>query len=132
MSFLRPFLAASLAVLWFTAPITSELHFLLVEHSVCLEHGALTEEEGAGASETGQHHDHEHGEGPVLASSAAHDEGHDHDCGFLLPPSPNLGSKVAILVQPSTQSFPSLRVSDASAPRAPPLSFAPKTSPPRS
>jgi len=132
MRFLRSFLAVSLAVLWFTAPITSELHFLLVEHSVCLEHGVLTEEESAEGGEVEQQHAHEHGEGPVLASSAPHDEGHDHDCGFLLPPSPNLGSSVAILVQPSTQSFPSLRVSDASAPRAPPLSFAPKTSPPRS
>ena len=132
MKFLRPFLAVSLALVWFTAPITSELHFLLVEHSVCLEHGVLTEGQSAGAAETGQHDGHEHGEEPAFASSSPQEEGHDHDCGFLLPPSPNLGGNVTILVQSSIQIFPSLRVGDASAPRSVPLSFAPKNSPPHS
>jgi hypothetical protein len=128
----RPFLASILALFWLAAPLTAELHFLLVEHSVCPEHGELTEE-GSHSLEGVQHQDaHEHVSGPVLASTSVLDDGHDHGCGFLLPPSPNVGGDIALLVRPSVLNFPSLHLNDAGAPRAPPLSFAPKTSPPLS
>ena len=132
MAPLRPLLASFLALLWVTAPLTPQLHLLLVQHSVCPEHGELTEEGSYGAEGAQQQDAHEHFVGAVLASTTVHDEGHDHSCAFLLAPSPNLGSEIALLVQPHAFNFPSLQLGDVSAPRAPPLSFAPKTSPPRS
>lgn len=132
MVFFRPILASLLAVFWLTVPLTAELHFLLVEHSVCAEHGELAEE-GSHRLEGVQHQDaHEHVGGPALAATSVQDDGHDHGCGFLLPPSPNVGGEFALLVRPSVLNFPALHLDDAGAPRAPPLSFAPKTSPPRS
>ncbi len=128
----RPFLASLLALFWLAAPLTAELHFFVVEHSVCPEHGELTEG-GSHKLEGVQHEDaHEQVSGPALASASVQDDGHDHGCGFLLPPSPNVGGEFALLVRPSVLNFPSLQLDDAGAPRAPPLSFAPKTSPPRS
>ena len=134
MSSVRPLFASCLALLWLAGPLASELHFLVVEHSVCPEHGELTEQAGHKSEgfRVSEEDAHEHSAGPTLASASAHDDGHDHGCGFLLPTSPNVGSELALLVRPYALDFAPPLLREVDAPRAPPLSFAPKTSPPRS
>jgi hypothetical protein len=132
MSSVRPILASLLVLVGIVSPVVSELHFLVVEHAVCLEHGELVEEDGRSVEEldAAERQTDNDFVGPVLASS--HEDDHEHGCDFLLPPTPNGSNELVVLVRPYDLDFAPPLLREVDAPRAVPLNFAPKTSPPRS
>jgi hypothetical protein len=118
-------LALILVVSWLAAATSSQIHGMVAQHVVCPEHGKLEEV---------HHHlddGHEHqGLDQVSAPGTSLHHSGNHGCVFLT------GFASA---EPPVFTTPTVRVEADSldplppgvgGPRAPPLSFAPKTSPP--
>ena len=116
------------ACLWLLGPISPQLHFLLVQHSVCDEHGELVEETGP----TEEHADHRHDDpGVAMSSGDAPSDTHDHGCSFLASElAPSQASTVQLSTLPTVDYLPPLPLQSRTT-QAPPLDFAPKTSPPK-
>ena len=117
---LRPF-AALLAVTWMCAAIGSQVHHMVVQHVICPEHGEIQ----------GIHFDgDEHAKADQVSAPSAGEKHGDHGCNFLAGFSSS--APPAIVEAPARSWAPP---TDAPEPerlgaRAPPLRFAPKTSPP--
>ena len=120
--------ALLVACLWLLGPISPQLHFLLVQHSVCDEHGELVE----GAEPTEEHADHRHDDpGVAMSSGDAPSDTHDHGCSFLASElAPSQASTVQLSTLPTVDYLPPLPLQSRTT-QAPPLDFAPKTSPPK-
>ncbi len=107
-----------LALSFVVAPIASQVHDLVVSHGICDEHGETVEGAVAHAVDAG-----------ISADSEAH---HEHGCGFPAVPAPAPHASADAPAPPHARNpTPTLPAADA-IPRTSPLSFAPKTSPPRS
>ncbi len=124
----QQWLASGAAVLCLMLQLSASLHYLLVEHAHCVEHGELTH---------GDHHDHggaagiETDEGaPHASAPAGHDDdGHEH-C-LLATRTRACGEQPPAAVRKA----PRMRVAGAALEAATPherepLVAAPKTSPP--
>jgi hypothetical protein len=118
-------LALLLVVAWLAAATSSQVHGLVIQHVVCPEHGKTEEihrhiEDGADQDERDQ----------LAAPAGSSVHSGDHGClflaGFLSSDPPPSTSPVA---SPRTVA-PTSRAPVANGPRAPPLRYAPKTSPP--
>ncbi len=116
------------ACLWLLGSISPQLHILLVQHSVCDEHGELVE----GAGPTEGHAGHRHDEpGVAISSGDAPSDAHDHGCSFLASQlSPSQSSTAQLCTLPTVDCLPPLPLESRTA-RVPTLDFAPKTSPPK-
>jgi len=116
------------ACLWLLGPIAPQLHFLLVQHSVCDEHGELVEV----AQPTEEHTGHSHDEpGVALTAGDVPSDTHEHDCSFLASQlSPSQSNTVPLDALPTVDYPPPLPLQSRT-PEAPTLDFAPKTSPPK-
>jgi hypothetical protein len=120
--------ALLVACLWLLGPILPQLHFLLVQHSVCDEHGELVEGEGPAEEHTGHTHDESR---TISVAGDAPSDTHDHGCSFLASQlSPSQSSTTQLDVSPMVDSPPPLPL-QSRAIQAPTLDFAPKTSPPK-
>ena len=116
------------ACLWLLGPISPQLHILLVQHSVCDEHGQLVE--GAGLTE--EHTGHRHDEpGVALTAGDTPSDTHDHGCSLLASQlSPSQSSTAQLDALPTADYPPPLPL-QSRAIQAPILDLAPKTSPPK-
>ena len=118
-------LALLLIVTWLTGATSSQIHGMVARHVVCPEHGKL--EEVHGHLDDG----HEHHELDELSApgTTLHHSG-DHGCvflaGFASAGQPTFITPLVHLEADSPDPLPP----GAAGPRAPPLRFAPKTSPP--
>ncbi|MEQ1502918.1 MAG: hypothetical protein ABMB14_11845 [Myxococcota bacterium] len=118
-----------LAILWLAVWVVStgasELHEIVVRHTICPEHGELIELPNPGPrASAGSDADH----GPVAVAGT----GSHRDDGCLgLPPIPDrpAGAHRVPLVTRACL-VTSDPTADPAAPRGPPLAYAPKTSPP--
>jgi hypothetical protein len=115
-------IALLLAFAWLAAGLSSQIHHLMVQHVVCPEHGKI---QGIHL-EDGDHHD--------LAQLASPEDSRfhgDHGClflaGFFSSPPPAVVEAPVHVWSPPGVTAP---IADALGARAPPLRFAPKTSPP--
>jgi len=128
MRWLSSFCAILAATWWLLVPVLSQLHFLLVQHSACDEHGELVEGMGPAEEHAGHMHD---GTGPALTTGDAPSDHHDHGCSFLASQvSPTQQSTGQLQAAPTVDYQPPPPLLSRTA-RAPPLDFAPKTSPPK-
>lgn len=116
------------ASLWLVGPVLPQLHFLLVQHSVCDEHGELVERAEATEEHTGHRHDEP---GVALTAGETPSDTHDHGCSFLASQlSPSQSSTAQLGTLPTVDYLPPLPLQSRTT-QAPPLDFAPKTSPPK-
>ncbi len=117
---LRP-LAALLVVAWMGAAISSQVHHLVVQHVICPEHGELQGIHFDGA---------EHAAVDQIGAPEAGEKHGDHGCLFLAGFSSS--TPPAIVEAPVRAWTPpvSAPLPESLGARAPPLRFAPKTSPP--
>ena len=116
------------ACLWLLGPISPQLHFLSVQHSVCDEHGELVEGAGPTEEQAGHRHDEP---GVAVSSGDAPSDTHDHGCSFLASQLSSFQSCTAQLdVLPTVDYQPPAALQSRTT-QAPPLDFAPKTSPPK-
>ncbi|MEZ4237965.1 MAG: hypothetical protein R3F59_17840 [Myxococcota bacterium] len=117
-------LALAVSLVWLLSSIGSLVHPFLVQHTVCPEHGELAEIHPHAA--TASPHDRDHG--PV---ATAGDQAHpDHDCAISSLPSPSAPTPVLAPQRSRSRHVAALARGAAGGPRAPPLGYAPKTSPP--
>lgn len=115
-------IALLLVVSWLAGGLSSQVHHLMVQHVVCPEHGTLQ----------GIHLDETEHQPPVdqLAQPQPSQLHGDHGCVFLAgffssPPPAVIQPPVHVWAPPVPAPTPRVL-----GPRAPPLRFAPKTSPP--
>ncbi len=108
---------------WVLGSFASGLHYLLVQHVVCADHGELVELD---------HHD-----GPAIAladapeiSAIGHAE-HDHGCQDELIDRTGVTSAPWVAAHALGHKRAPLPMTGADSPRGPPLAYAPKTSPPK-
>ena len=118
---LRP-IALLVVFTWLAAGLSSQIHHLIVQHVVCPEHGKL---QGIHL-EDGPHHVLDQ----IAPPEASLFHG-DHGClflaGFFSSEPPTVVQAPAHLWTPPQVTAP---ITDTHGARAPPLRFAPKTSPP--
>jgi hypothetical protein len=120
--------ALFVACFWLLGPISPQLHFLLVQHSICDEHGELVEEAGSTEEHAGHRHDEP---GVAVSSGDVPSDTHDHGCSFLASQlSPSQSSTAQLDTLPTVDYLPPLPLQSRTT-QAPALDFAPKTSPPK-
>lgn len=123
-------LATLLALVVLVGPLSSALHFLIVRHGVCPEHGELTHLGPDGQAT----HAREANDGPVLESTRRAPAPHaDEHCALAaVPPSPSAPPEAAPLVGPALlgSQVCSGLVPALAHPQVPALALAPKASPP--
>lgn len=106
---------------WLTGLGAQQIHRIAVLHVVCADHGVILEVSGAEGPElTAQ--TPSVGEAPTLE--------HDHDCALQGITTAAVAPPAHATPPPRPEHVKELRHRLAQAPRAPPLSYAPKTSPP--
>lgn len=126
---LRRLLATALAFLWIAAPVVAVVHGLSTEHAYCAEHDAIEERgESSGIATPSFGEDRVHGRAVDDGRGGAHEA-----CSFaaLVPTDPRSPADKPGRIAAARRSTP-IAVADRGllAP-IPPLSNAPKQSPPR-
>jgi hypothetical protein len=133
---LLPRLALLLGLFCAYSQISGALHWVLVQHARCAEHGEwIHAEHGEGGHAVAGDHGHAEPAAPSQSSEArpADDEAHGHDhCTFLVTPpelTPEAGTLASLAPAPTGGAAGFCRASDRGAPSALYL-LAPTTSPP--
>ncbi|NCG17421.1 MAG: hypothetical protein GWP91_00185 [Rhodobacterales bacterium] len=116
----RPLLTLLLVVVWLFGGVFGQLHHVIEAHEVCAEHGVLEHDVSADDDVASDDED--------LADTEEHGERCQDD---LTPTVVHKLPELVVSVAPVDSPTVVHSLTDGFSTRGPPLSFAPKTSPPR-